>query len=249
MVRQRILVTRTSEQASPLVEALHLAGYEPVVVPTIALEAPSTFVPLDAALQDLDRFDWLVFTSANAVEAFARRLGAHNVGPKIAAIGPATARAVAAAGMLVSFVPEQAVGESLAAALVAEVAHGAKRFLLVRAEQARDVVPQALRAAGAEVVDVAAYRTVVPETSIELIRAVFAERAAWPAAVLFTSGSTAVNLAALLASAGVSLPEAVRRVSIGPITSATLRELGWAVDAEARETTIASLVEAVAAKI
>jgi uroporphyrinogen-III synthase len=232
-----------------LVEALRLAGYEPVVVPTIALESPTSFAPLDAAFRDLDSFDWLVFTSANGAEAFARRLGAFSVRPKVAAIGSATARALLSAGMDVALVPEQAVGESLAAALVAELARGAKRFLLVRAEQARDVVPQALRAAGAEVVEVAAYRTVVPETSMERVRAIFAERAAWPAAVVFTSGSTAVNLAALLASAGVSLPEAVRRVSIGPITSAALRELGWAVDAEARETTIASLVEAVAATI
>jgi uroporphyrinogen-III synthase len=232
-----------------LVEALHKAGYEPVVVPTIAIEAPSDFVPLDAALRELDGFDWLVFTSANGVESFARRLGASTVLPKIAAIGPATARAAVAAGLVVSLVPKHAVGESLAAALVAEIAPGTKRFLLVRAEQAREVVPQVLRAAAAEVVEVAAYRTVVPEESVERVRAMFAEREAWPAAVVFTSGSTAVNLAALLESAGVVLPKGVRRISIGPITSAALRELGWVVDAEAEETTVESLIKAVAATV
>jgi uroporphyrinogen-III synthase len=266
---RRVLVTRALQQASPLVEALQAAGCEPIVVPAIGIEALEDGSGLDAAVAGVvepdasceptrDRvhvtdgapglvagFDWVVFTSANGVEALARRLRGRAVQAKVAVIGPATARAVEAAGMRVALVPEVPVGESLAAVLVAEVARGARRFLLVRAERAREVVPEALRAAGAEVVEVAGYRTVVPAESVERVRVMFAERAAWPEAAVFTSGSTAVNLAALLEAAGVRLPEEVRCVSIGPITSAAVRGVGWRVDAEAQETTVAGLVEAV----
>ena len=116
----RILVTRSPHQASELADALRALGAEPVLIPTIETVEPTSYAPLDEALARLDGFDWLIFTSANAVEAFARRLDgrALPVGLKIAAIGAATARALEAAGFGVDLVPALAVAESLTEALL-----------------------------------------------------------------------------------------------------------------------------------
>jgi uroporphyrinogen-III synthase len=167
--------------------------------------------------------------------------------PRIAAIGPATGRALEAIGLTADLVPAQAVAESLRDALVPHALQddgSPTRFLLVRAEEARDVVPDALREAGAEVVTAPAYRTVVPAGSVELIRALFAKPAEL-AAITFTSSSTVRNLLALCEAAGVKLPSAVLRVSIGPITSETLRAVGYPPHAEALDASVASLAEAV----
>jgi len=227
-------------------------------VPVIELVEPLSFDALDAALQQPESFDWILFTSANAVEAMCRRAEQVGLGEsvlsgprqvKVAAIGKATASALEQHGIKPDLIPPQAVAESLAEALLphAMPENGvAKRFLLIRAEEAREHLPETLRAAGAEVVVAPAYRTVIPEGSKNALREMFAERAQWPDAVTFTSSSAARNLIALCAAAGVSLPESVRRISIGPITSATLLELGLPAHAEAEEATVASLAEAVA---
>ncbi len=123
------------------------------------------------------------------------------------------------------------------------------RFLLVRAEDARDVLPEALRAAGAEVTIAPAYRTVVPSGSIDAVRELFRGEAPGIAAVTFTSSSTARNLLALCEAAGVVLPATAVRVSIGPITSETLRSLGYAPHAEAVTASVAALAQAVRAAI
>ena len=263
--RKRVLVTRSREQASELAARLEARGFEAVTVPTIALEPPASFAELDAGLVGLAGFAWVLFTSANAAEVFgerAARLGLRDEGGRwtaaggegerlrIAAIGPATARAVERIGRRADLVPEQAVAESLAEALVPQTRAGRTRMLLVRAESARDVLPERLRAAGAEVVVAPAYRNVVPEESVPMLRAMFATRESWPDAITFTSSSTAANLLRLLEAAGVRLPEdgtegkTVVRASIGPITSETLRGLGYPPHVEAREATIESLVEA-----
>ena len=173
------------------------------------------------------------------------------VGLRIAAIGTATAAAVTEwLERAVDLVPAKAVAESLAEALVpfAKNADGsAGRFLLPRAEAARDVLPDVLMAAGAEVTIATAYRTVVPKQSAAQMREMFADEARWPDAVLFTSSSTVHNLFHMLEGEGIELPLSVKRVSIGPITSQTLRERGFPPDVEAREATISSLVEALEA--
>ena len=167
----RVLVTRSPRQSSELATQLSALGLEPVLVPAIELAPPSSFDALDAALAQLSSYDWLIFTSANAVEAFHRRLESAGTARRsrgavrIAAIGPATARALESVGLAAEVIPPQAVAESLTEALLphARQADGsATRFLLVRAEDARDVLPDALRAAGAEVTIAPAYRTVVP---------------------------------------------------------------------------------------
>ena len=244
----RVLITRSPHQASALADLLRASGLEPILIPTIELAPPTTFAPLDAALAHLDRFHWLLFTSANAVEAFATRLpNPYSLFPapsRIAAIGPATARALEAIGLAPTLIPPQAVAESLAAALLPHATPGT-RFLLIRAEAARDVLPETLTAAGAEVTIAPAYRTVIPTGSIPQLRALFHSLAGYPDAITFTSSSTATNLLALLEAAGLSLPPEILRISIGPITSQTLRDLDLPPHAEAAQPTIPALVEKV----
>jgi uroporphyrinogen-III synthase len=245
----RVLVLRSAHQASELAGRLRASGLEPVLVPAIEIVEPGSFAELDAALGRLEDFHWLVFTSANAVEAFAARAGKRwPPGLRVAVIGPGTARAAEAHGLGVDLVPSRAVAESLAEALlpVARQADGsATRFLLVRAEQARDVLPEALRAAGGEVTIAPAYRTVVPEGSIAAVRKMFGARSNYPDAITFASSSAVTNLLLLLEASGLTLPPEIVRVSIGPVTSQALRELGLPADAEAAEATISALVESV----
>ncbi len=247
----RVLVTRAPKGASALAEQLRVLGMQPILIPAIETVEPSSFAALDDALGQMNSYGWLVFTSATAVEAFARRVGSGFQLPetlRVAAIGPATARALDAMRVPVTLLPAQAVAESLTAELLpfARQPDGrAGRFLLVRAEEAREVLPETLRAAGAEVRVVPAYRTVIPEGSVDLLRGLLVSGGDVPDAVTFTSSSTARNLVALCEAAGIRLPEGALRVSIGPITSQTMRELRLAPHAEAREATVAALAEAV----
>ncbi len=238
---RRVLVTRAEGQASALAELLRAEGAVPVLLPVIELVEPESWAGLDGALADPEKFDWLVFTSANAVRVFAERAGlalSRFEKARIAVIGPATARAVAEhLERGADLVPERYVAEALLEALAAEAA--GKPVLLVRAAVARDVLPDGLRAAGVRVTVADAYRTVVPEASVAAVRAM-----AMPDAVMFTSASTVVNLMGLLERAGVRLPDGVVLASIGPVTSRALRESGFEPTVEARESTIPSLVEA-----
>ena len=250
---KRILITRSPHQASDLADRLRALGAEPILIPTIAFEDPTTFEPLDTALADLNTYDWLLFTSANAVEAFHRRLSSSNPyslipNPcSIAAIGPATAHSIEELlHRTPDLIPPQAVAESLAEALLPHAKPGV-RFLLVRAQlsrdqSARDPIPYTLRAAGAELTIAPAYRTVIPPGSAEQIKFLFADPNCWPDAITFTSSSTATNLFALLRSAGLTLPPEILRASIGPITSQTLRDLGYPPQLESAEATVPALV-------
>jgi uroporphyrinogen-III synthase len=264
MAAPRILVTRAPHQASALADGLRVAGMEPILIPTIELAPPSQLEALPRAIAAIENFDWLLFTSANAVEAFAKivRSAPMNFssegyqtptslslprGLRIAAIGPATSRALTAVGLAAHLLPEHAVAESFEEALLPHARHldgTPARFLLVRAETARDHLPESLRAAGAEVTIAPAYRTVVPAGSVEQLRALFARAENYPAAITFTSSSTATNLLDLLSSAGLALPPQIIRASIGPITTQTLVDAGLPPHTEAVEATVASLVEA-----
>ena len=229
---------------------LRALGLSPVLIPAIEIVGPSSFAVLDAAVRDLGSFDWVVFTSANAVKVFAEKVGTSEVpsGIRLAAIGPSTARALEAAGFRADLVPPTAVAESLATALLRFTLRGDKTpasFLIVRAEEGREHLPAALRDAGAAVTIAPAYRTVVPAESIELLRELFTPGDNDLGAITFTSSSTARNLLALCEAADLSLPRTALRVSIGPITSATMREIGWPPDAEAPMATVESLAETV----
>jgi uroporphyrinogen-III synthase len=207
---------------------------------------PVSFEPLDNALRNLSRFAWVVFTSANTVRALASRLpevGLHAIASqnlKVAAVGAATASAAREAGWDVSIVPESYVAESLISALGNQIS--GSRVLLARAAVARDVIPDTLRAAGATVDVVDAYRNILPEEAPEQLRRALAEGLD---AATFTSSSSVTHLAEAAKAAGVSFPFAgMPAVSIGPITSGTLRSMGWEPATEADPHDIPGLVEA-----
>jgi uroporphyrinogen-III synthase len=246
---RRIVVTRAQRQSGSLRELLEQRGAQVLLLPTIETVPPDSFEPLDEALRSAAEYHWLVLTSGNAVRVLGERLVAAGLGPRalahlrIAAVGSSTADAVKGFGLAVELMPDRYVGEALAEALTPRVT--GQRVLLVRAAAARDVVPDALRAAAAEVTIVDAYRTVMPADVAERAKEIFAQTA-MPDAVVFTSGSTVMHLVQVLAEAGLTLPREVACVSIGPVTSAALREAGLLVAAEAEAATLEALVEACA---
>jgi uroporphyrinogen-III synthase len=266
----RILVSRARKQAGALSSALRELGCRVIEIPFIEIREPKSYRPLDTALRNIGAYDWLILTSVNGVRAlFARMAGSKLRTPalshlKIAAIGPATKRAIEQHGLRVTVTPKEYIAESVVAALRRRVK--GKRVLLVRAKVARDVIPRELRAGGAHVDVVEAYETVAPKSSRQQLRAVLANREKRPYAITFSSSSTVRNFVALLGlrSARVALCPNPRKIgansrppkkpaphqrvhtaSIGPVTSATLREFGLPVDIEAQEYTIPGLVAAI----
>jgi uroporphyrinogen-III synthase len=244
---RRILVTRAAHQAGKLSEALRELGAMPVEVPVLEIRPPESFAALDEALLTLANYDWLILTSANTVRALAERAAALGIelsqpgGMKVAAVGASTAVAARDVGFLITIVPESYLAESLAEGLAA-LSYGQK-ILLARAAVARDVIPDALRAAGAIVDVVEAYRNAMPEDAPEQLRRALAGRID---AATFTSSSSVTHLVEAARGAGAAWPFAgVTGVSIGPITSATLRESGWEPAGEANPSDIPGLVAAV----
>jgi uroporphyrinogen-III synthase len=244
---KRVLVTRAAHQVGKLSEGLRALGATPVEVPVLEIRPSENLKALDEALLSLASYDWLILTSANTVRALVDRAlstGSALVWPsglKVAAVGEATASAARAAGLQVAFVPVAYVAESLIDGLKGSSA--GEKVLVVRAEVSRDVIPDALRAAGAIVDTVDAYRNVMPEAAPEQLREALASRLD---AATFTSSSSVTHLSAAACAAGLQWPFAgVPAVSIGPITSGTLRELGWEPAIEANPSDIPGLVAAV----
>ncbi len=244
---KRVLVTRTRAQASSLAEALRLEGAYPLLLPAIELErrvdAGATARVADALTEGA--YGWIVFTSANAVEAFFNALfeaggDARTLAPTgIAAIGTATERALRTRGLRADLVPTEAIGEALGTALAPHV--GGTRVLLPRAEGARDILPAALRAAGAEVDELTLYLAAPPaEPPAEVLAAV---RAGEVDVAMFTSSSTVTNLASMLGG-DLSVLSGAVIACIGPIVAETARERGLRVDVVAEPHTIDGLVEA-----
>jgi len=251
----RILVSRARKQANALSSALRDLGCQVTEIPFIEIRPPRSYRPLDAAMRNLESYEWLILTSVNGVQALFERMAKKNLDAsalahlKIAAIGPATESAVRKHGLPVTVTPKEYVAESVVRALHRRV--NGRRVLLVRARVARDVIPRQLRKAGARVDVVAAYETVVPPSSGKRLRAIVAGRKR-PHAITFTSSSTVRNFVRLLGlrSARAALKKTAPRhgvhtASIGPVTSATLRKFGLPVDIEAGEYTIPGLVTAI----
>jgi uroporphyrinogen III methyltransferase/synthase len=235
---RRVVVTRAREQASGLRTRLVELGAEVVELPAIEMK------PLEFELPELSEYAWVVFTSANGVDAFfARGLHARGLdaralaGMKVAAIGPGTAAALERFGVRADLVPERFVAESLVAAFPAPRVP-AERVLLARAEQARDVLPAGLADLGYAVAVVPVYRTVTAEPDPGELERV---RAGEFDAVTFTSSSTVESFGRLVGP----VPEGPAVVSIGPITSATAVAAGLRVDIEADPHDIDGLVAAV----
>ena len=245
---KRILVTRAAHQAGKLRSALRELGATPLEVPVLEIQPPEDLAPLEKAIRELDAYDWLILTSANTVRALTERavhlgvtLGQQR-GLEIAAIGESTAAEARSAGLIVAHVPESYIAESLISAL--RLLMTGKRVLLARAAVARDVIPDALRAAGAIVDVVDAYRNVMPDAAPGLLRAALEQGID---AATFTSSSSVTHLAEAARAANIAFPfTGVAAISIGPITSQTLREYNWEPAAEASPSDIPGLVEALA---
>ena len=243
---KRVLVTRAREQASGLVALLALRGALPVELPTIRFLEPLDLAPVDAAIAEIESYDWVIFTSANGVRAFVDRMSHRGRSPaslkavRLGAIGPATASELAERGLTADVCPASYVAEELVAELRRHDLRGA-RVLLPQAQDARDVLARGLEAQGALVDSVAAYRTEATDNG-ELACQLFADRAV--DVVTLTSSSTARNLVGFLGNDAVKVMAGSTIASIGPITSQTARDLGLTVAVEAREHTIQGLVTA-----
>ena len=239
LVGQTILVTRPAHQMAGLADPLTALGATVLALPAIAIAPPLDPGPFDDALRNLDAVDWIVVTSVNGVEALENRADSLNVrnevcARRLAAVGPSTAKALAEAFRAPDFVPEEHVGESLAEG-IGDVA--GRRFLLPRADIARPELPRVLRERGGIVQEVAAYRIVRPEA------AALPERR--PDVIALTSSSAVHGTRDALAAAGKeSWMREARLACIGPITAATVRELGYRVALMADEYTIPGLVDA-----
>ena len=242
---KRIAVTRTRDQAGELVHRLRELGADAFEMPTIRIEPAPNKREFYELVVDAPQYDWIIFTSPNGVDAFFRAFfeiyrDARSIGgARIAAIGPATAARVAAFHLAVDVQPEKYIAEEIVKALQKETSVENLKFLLARAEGARDVLATELTRLGAIVDEAVAYRT-VPETrdvsgGLKRFRETGADM------VTFTSSSTAENFQAL----DLPVPAGLVRASIGPVTSKTLQKLGTPPDLEAKVHDIPGLVDAI----
>jgi len=250
-----IVVTRAASQAGEFVSELERYGANVIVCPTIEIAEPESYARLDEAIDHLYGYDWLILTSANAIDFLLRRLAARRVRTeeldqiKVCAIGQASADKLRDAHIHVDVVPTHAKAEGVFAAL-SEFVGGDEQLrglniLLPRAAVGRDYLPRALEEAGARVDVVTAYRTVVPE---DLDRGRLSAMLAGSAdCIAFTSSSTVRNLALLFDTHDLSrILSGVTIACIGDVTAATAAEYGLRVDVQPPETTVEALAKAIA---
>ncbi|MFA5515928.1 MAG: uroporphyrinogen-III C-methyltransferase [Desulfuromonadales bacterium] len=244
-----VLVTRAADQAGEFAALLAAQGAQALECPTIRLLPPESWQELDAAVGALAEFDWIIFTSANAVRFFFDRLNAAGLDARafgrcrICTVGPKTAAALHPFGLKADLISTEYKAEGVVAAFGNQKVAGC-RILFPRANRARDIIPPELTRMGAEVIAPVAYRNGTPET---LPAGVIEElEARQVSCATFTSSSTAENLVEIVGQERfLSLLEGVVIACIGPITAKTCRELGLKVDIEPREYTLAALTEAI----
>lgn len=248
LLGRSIVVTRAREQASGLAEQLTALGADVIQFPTIAIRPLADYAVVDATLSTLGGFDWVVFTSINGVRAFWDRLAVLGYdsralyGQRVAAIGPATAQGLREHGISPDFVPDTYVAESVVEGMVALGMKG-KKILIPRAREAREVLPDELRRAGADVLVLPIYET-VPATAR---RSEVLERLEEGTldCVTFGSSSTVDNFFAQIPASTLST-HPPRLACIGPVTAKTLHKHGFACDIQPTEYTIPALVQALA---
>jgi uroporphyrinogen III methyltransferase/synthase len=243
---KRIVITRSSADASDFATRIHALGGEAIEFPTIERVPPASYEVLDRAIAEIGSFDWIVFTSANGVESFIDRLRVRACDIRklgrsaIAAIGPSTAARVARYALTVAAMPTEYRAEAIVDAIGTERIAGA-RILIPRAEVAREILPEMFQDLGAREVMVApAYRTMMPAAADrDRIRALIAAKAI--SLVSFTSSSTVTNFVAMT---GVPIA-GLKAAAIGPITAETARTLGFEVVVEPTEYTGEALITAI----
>ena len=246
---RRIVVTRTRRQAGALSAKLLLLGADVIELPTIRIELPEDLLEFGELVRDAYQYDWLIFTSPNGVTAFFDMFfklyqDSRNIGNvRIAAIGPGTAQRIRDYHLTVDVQPDDFIAEAVVESVRQFESVENLKFLLVRAENARDVLPKRLTQLGAIVDEAIAYRT-VPETQDDTGARERFERDGADL-VTFTSSSTVTNFLALK----LPWPRNLRTASIGPITSETMRQAGLKVDVEAIRHDIDGLVEAIVANL
>lgn len=240
-----MLVTRSPEQAPAFAEALSKLGLDPVCVPTIEIVPPDSYDQLDLAIADLDRIDYLLLTSTNAVDAFFNRLSEKGITTlpeqlTTVAVGPKSAAAMKARGVAADLVPEDYRAEGVVALLKEKVS--GKKLLYPKAGLARDLIPTELGKAGAEIIDPVAYTSATPSDAARKLKAALE---AGLDLLTFTASSTVKNFAALLDGADLTEAKQVPIASIGPLTTATAEKLGFSVIIEPEESTLEKLVDAI----
>ena len=237
----RIVVTRAEHQAEELAAPLRRLGATPILLPVIAIGPPIDSQPLRHAAEHCNEYDWIVFTSVNAVTAFAAELsddGLLGKKTRVASIGAATGDAAEAYGFPVHVMPDKYIAEALVSALQGQRLQG-RRILIPSAAVTRDLLPTELRKLGAVVDVVEAYRNVVPPNAPALVASTFREPL--PDWVTFASSSAVNHLVEL---AGAELLRRIRIATIGPVTSATVRSHSLLVTAEASLQSVEGLVDA-----
>jgi uroporphyrinogen III methyltransferase/synthase len=246
---KRVLVTRSREQASILLEKLELLGAEAVEFPTIRIAPPENWAEVDMAISKIHEFNWIVFTSVNGVKIFLERLLELGrdirelKGLKIAAIGDITRQSLEEKMLKVDLSPPEFVAEALVAEFQKKENIQGQKFLLPRADQARVELVDGLKKLGAEVTQVVLYRTLPDLSAVqtEVVQEILNRQVDW---VTFTSSTTVKNFMSSLGESGGRAKKCFKVASIGPITSQTAREFGLEVDLEAKTHTIDGLVEA-----
>lgn len=246
---RRIVITRARSQASAFARGIEDLGGEVIEFPTIEILPPESYDLLDKAIQKIEIYHWIIFTSLNGVKHFLMRLQRLKrdiedlKGIKISAIGPETAKALASACLRVDLLPHEYRAEGILQELKPEEVRG-KRVLLPRAAEARDLLPKTLREWGAEVDVIEAYRTVPASNNLPWLRALLLRKEI--DVITFTSSSTVSNFAALFSGEPVKeLLGATLVACIGPITQQTAEERGIRVDVVPRDYTIAGLTQAI----
>jgi uroporphyrinogen III methyltransferase/synthase len=248
---KRVVVTRATEQAHELAHSLEALGADVLLLPTVSFAAVEDPQALDAELRRLAEFDWILFTSRNAVRFFCQRINELGLRvsalqaprPLVAAIGPATAIAAKSEGFRVDTVPKSHSGEALARELWGAI--GDRRVLLPRSDRADDRLPNALREAGAKVTEIVAYRTAAPDSlDPQILKRI---RDAEVDAIVFASPSAFRFLSKCIGAADLAeLSNRVQFAAIGPTTARALRENGSRVEIEANESSAAGLADSIA---
>ncbi len=248
---KRVMMTRAKEQAAELASLLAAYGAEPVEAPTIHIGPPADWTPVDRAIASIDAYQWVIFTSVNGVAQFMTRLRTIGfdarclAGRTICCIGPRTAQELEKFGVRADMIPEEYQAEGLLAALGGRSLNST-RVLIPRAEVARELLPDELRARGAQVDVIPVYRTVAPSGDVEGWRQRLVNRDIH--VVTFTSSSTVRNFVDMVggADAAKDLLKPVAVACIGPITAKTVEEYGLTVSILSRENTVPALAEAIA---
>lgn len=240
-----VVITRPERQADDLVRLLAAQGASSIAFPTISIVPPQDWSELDRALDQLESYHWLIFTSANGVHFFFERLREKGrdvrdlKGIKICCIGPATARQIEARGIRVDLVPDEFIAEGILKSFATMDLQGQK-ILIPRAASARDILPEGLKKQGAEVDVATAYQTVNSGRKKEELTALI--DAGDVDIITFTSSSTVTNFVEIMGIDYV-LPSSIRIACIGPVTAATAKKAGFKIDISQEEYTMEGLVQ------